>query len=117
LPARSALAARRHMHLYGTKPEQLAEVAVAVRKNTGYNPTALYRDPLTIDEVVNGPLVADPLHRLDCCVISNGGGAIIMTTADRAKDLRQPGITVLGAGEAIGAETMAGWPDWGHMVA
>jgi acetyl-CoA acetyltransferase len=117
LPGRAALAASRHAYLYGTKPEQLAEVAVAVRKNAGFNPNALYRDPITVEDVVNGPLVADPLHRLDCCVISNGGGAVILTLADRAKDLRQPGITVLGAGEAVGAETMAGWPDWGRMVA
>lgn len=97
-----AMAARRHMHEYGTTPEQLAEIAVGVREFAGLNPNAMYRDPLTVDDVVGSRMIADPLHKLDCCVISDGGGAFVMTTADRARDLRQPPVHVLGA---AGAQT------------
>ncbi len=92
-----ALVARRHMHEFGTTSEQLAEIAVGVREYAGLNPDALYRDPITVDDVLASRLVADPLHKLDCCVISDGGGAVLMTTAERARDLRQPGVAVLGA--------------------
>ncbi len=92
-----ALVARRHMHEFGTTSEQLAEIAVGVREYAGLNPDALYRDPITVHDVLASRLVADPLHKLDCCVISDGGGAIIMTTAERARDLRQPAVAVLGA--------------------
>jgi acetyl-CoA acetyltransferase len=95
-----ALAARRHMHEYGTTSEQLAEIAVAMRYHAGMNPNALYRDPITVDDVLNSRMIADPLHLLDCCVISDGGGAVIMTTADRAKDLKKRPIKVLGASTA-----------------
>ena len=97
-----AMAARRHMHEYGTTSEQLAEIAVGVREYAGLNPDAMYRDPITVDDVVNSRVVADPLHKLDCCVISDGGGAVIMTTAERARDLRQPPVYVLGS---AGGET------------
>ena len=92
-----ALVARRHMHEFGTTSEQLAQIAVGVREYAGLNPHALYRDPITVDDVLASRLVADPLHKLDCCVISDGGGAVIMTTAERARVLRQPGVVVLGA--------------------
>ncbi len=92
-----ALVARRHMHEFGTTSEQLAEIAVAVREHAGMNPNALYRDPISVNEVLASRVVADPLHKLDCCVISDGGGALIMTTAERARDLRQPAVAVLGA--------------------
>ncbi len=78
-----AMAARRHMHEFGTTPEQLAEIAVGVREFAGLNPLAQYRDPITVDDVLNSRLIADPLHKLDCCVISDGGGAFIMTTRER----------------------------------
>jgi acetyl-CoA acetyltransferase len=97
-----AMAAQRHMHEFGTTSEQLAEIAVAVRGHAQLNPNALYRDPLTVEDVVNSRMIADPLHKLDCCVISDGGGAIVMTTAERARDLRQPPVYVLGA---AGAQT------------
>ncbi len=97
-----AMAARRHMHEFGTTSEQLAEIAVGVREYAGLNPDAMYRDPITVDDVLASRLVADPLHKLDCCVVSDGGGAVIMTTAERARDLRQPPVYVLGA---AGAET------------
>lgn len=95
-----AMAARRHMHEYGTTSEQLAEVAVAARAHAALNPLALHRDPLTIDDVVGSRMVADPLHKLDCCVISDGGGALVMTTAERARDLPQRPVHVLGASTA-----------------
>jgi len=85
--ANYAMAARRHMHEYGTTSEQLAEIAVAHRFHAGFNPNAMYRDPISVEDVVNSSVVADPLHKLDCCVVSDGGGAVIITTADRAKDL------------------------------
>jgi acetyl-CoA acetyltransferase len=92
-----AMAARRHMHEFGTTSEQLATIAVGVREYAGLNPSAMYRDPITVDDVVNSRLIADPLHKLDCCVVSDGGGAVIVTTAERARDLRQPPVYVLGA--------------------
>jgi len=92
-----AMAARRHMHDFGTTSEQLATIAVDVREYAGLNPSAMYRDPITVDDVLNSRLIADPLHKLDCCVVSDGGGAIIITTAERARDLRQPPVYVLGA--------------------
>jgi acetyl-CoA acetyltransferase len=97
-----AMAARRHMHEFGTTSEQLAEIAVAVRSHAALNPNARYRDPLTIDDVVTSRLIADPLHVYDCCSITDGGGAIILTTAERARDLRKPPAYVLGA---AGAQT------------
>ncbi|HLX87332.1 MAG TPA: acetyl-CoA acetyltransferase [Acidimicrobiales bacterium] len=95
-----ALAARRHMHEYGTTPEQLAAVAVTMRGHAGHNPQAQYRDPITVEDVVTGRLVADPLHKLDCCVISDGGGACIVTTAERAADLQRPPVWILGGAHA-----------------
>ena len=92
-----AMAARRHMHEFGTTSEQLAEIAVGVREFAQLNPHAMYRDPLTVDDVVSSRMIADPLHKLDCCVISDGGGAIILTTEERARDLRQPPAYVLSA--------------------
>ena len=79
-----ALAAMRHMHQYGTTSRQLAEIAVTMRRHAAANPQAQYRDPITIDDVLDSRLVADPLHVLDCCVISDGGGACVVTTEERA---------------------------------
>ncbi|HUP76079.1 MAG TPA: acetyl-CoA acetyltransferase [Acidimicrobiales bacterium] len=92
-----AMAARRHMHEFATTSEQLAEIAVGVREFAAYNPLARYRDPISVDDVLNSRMVADPLHKLDCCVITDGGGAFIMTTEERAQDLAQPPVYVLGA--------------------
>ncbi len=82
-----AMAAQRHMHQYGTTPEQLASISVQTREHAGRNPNAMYRDPITVDDVLSSKLVADPLHKLDCCVISDGGCCIILTTEERARDL------------------------------
>ena len=95
-----AMAARRHMHQYGTTPEQLAAVAVTMRTHAAANPMAQYRDPITVDDVVSSRLVADPLHKLDCCVISDGGAACLVTTAERAADLPNQPVWVLGAAHA-----------------
>jgi acetyl-CoA acetyltransferase len=97
-----AMHAQRHMHEFGTTSEQLAEIAVGVREFASLNPHAIYRDPITVDDVVTSRMVADPLHKLDCCAITDGGGAFIMTTAERAKDLPNPPVYVLGA---AGAQT------------
>jgi acetyl-CoA acetyltransferase len=92
-----AMASQRHMHQYGTKPEQLASIAVQTREHATRNPNAMYRDPITVDDVLGSKLVADPLHKLDCCVISDGGCAIILTTEDRARDLAHRPVFVRGA--------------------
>jgi len=95
-----ALAARRHMHEYGTTAEQLASVAVTMRRHAADNPMAQYRDPITVDDVLSSRLVADPLHKLDCCVISDGGAACVVTSAERAADLASTPVYVLGGAHA-----------------
>ena len=96
-----ALAAMRHMATYGTTSEQLAEIAVTMRRHAAFNPMAQYRDPLTVEDVVGSRLVADPLHKFDCCVVSDGGGACVVTTEERARDLPGRPIHVLGAAHDI----------------
>ncbi len=96
-----ALAAARHMHEFGTTSEQLAEIAVTMRDHAVANPLAQYRDPITADDVLSSRLVADPLHVLDCCVISDGGAACIVTTAERARDLPKRPAHILGAAHAL----------------
>ncbi|GLZ08155.1 thiolase [Actinomadura sp. NBRC 104412] len=107
-----AMAARRHMHEYGTTSEQLAEIAVGVREFAAFNPNAQYRDPLTVDDVLSSRMIADPLHKLDCCVISDGGAAFVMTTAERARDLRRPPVYVLGAAAAQTHWNIGQMPDF-----
>ena len=94
-----ALAAMRHMHEYGTTRQQLADVAVAARQWAQLNPKAYKRDPLTREDVLASRMVADPLSVLDCCLVTDGGAAMVMTRADRAKDLAKRPVYVLGAGE------------------
>ena len=95
-----AMVAMRHMYEYGTTSEQLAWIKVAASHHAQYNPNAMLRDVVTVEEVVNSPMVADPLHRLDCCVISDGGGALIVTRPEIAKSLKRPLVKLIGAGEA-----------------
>lgn len=97
-----ALAARRHMFEFGTTPEQLAAVAVQFREHASHNPDARYRQPQTIDDVLASPLIADPLHRNDCCVITDGGGAVVLTGSRRAADCRAKPVWVRGFGDAVG---------------
>lgn len=95
-----ALTAARHMHQYGTTPEQLAEVAVAARRWAQLNPKAWARGPLSIDDVLSSPMISDPLHKLDCCLVTDGGGAVVLTNAARARDADKRPVRVLGAGES-----------------
>ncbi|HEX3954821.1 MAG TPA: thiolase domain-containing protein [Stellaceae bacterium] len=96
-----AMCAMRHMHEYGTTSEQLAEIKVAASHHAQHNPHAMLRDLVTVEEVVNSPMIADPLHRLDCCVISDGGGALIMANEEVARSLsKHPLVRVMGTGEA-----------------
>ena len=107
-----ALAANRHMHQYGTTAEQLAAIAVQTRRWASMNPQARYRDPLTIDDVLGSPYQVAPLHTLDCCLVTDGAGAFVMTSAERAKSLRKPPVYVLGAATAHDhASAIAEMPD------
>lgn len=96
-----AMCAMRHMHEFGTTSEQLAWIKVAASHHAQHNEHAMLRKVVTVEDVVNSPLVADPLHRLDCCVISDGGGALVVTSPEIARTLKRPLVSVRGAGEAI----------------
>ena len=96
-----ALVAQRHMHEYGTRPEQLAEIAVTMRRHAGLNPAAKMRKPITVDDVLGSRMISEPLHLLDCCIISDGGGAVVVTSAERARDLAKPVVLLEGCGEAV----------------
>jgi acetyl-CoA acetyltransferase len=106
-----ALAAMRHMHDYGTTSEQLAEVAVATRKWAAMNEKAMMRDPISIEDVLHSRWVAEPLHLLDCCLVTDGGGAVVVTSAERARDTSNAPVWVLGHGEAHTHNTIANMPD------
>src|SRR5438105_2273576 len=106
-----AMAARRHMYQYGTTSEQLAEIAVVTRRHAGLNPLAMYREPITVQDVLNSRMIADPLHLLDCCVVSDGGGAVLVTTEERARDLKQMPIYVLGSCEGHTHAHISQMPD------
>jgi len=106
-----AMATARHMHQYGTTREQLAEVAVAARKWAQLNPDAQMRDELTVSQVLASRMVCDPLSLLDCCLVTDGGGAVILTAADRAKDLRRKPVYVLGAAAATTHRQISQMPD------
>jgi acetyl-CoA C-acetyltransferase len=95
-----AMAAMRHMYQFGTTSEQLAWIKVAASHHAQHNPNAMLRNVVTVEDVVNSPMVADPLHRLDCCVISDGGGALVVTRPEIARTLKRPLVKVVGAGEA-----------------
>ena len=96
-----AMCAMRHMHEYGTTSEQLAWIKVAASHHAQHNPDAMLRDVVTVEDVVNSPMIADPLHRLDCCVISDGGGALVVVAPEIAKSLNRPLIKMRGGGEAL----------------
>ena len=112
LPASAyALAASRHMHQFGTTREQLAAVAVAAREWALLNPVAWEKKPLTTAEVLSARMVSYPFTVRDCCLITDGGGAVIMTTAERARSLKKPPIYVLGCGQAITHANISSMPD------
>jgi acetyl-CoA C-acetyltransferase len=111
-----AMCAARHMHQYGTTSEQLAWIKVAASHHAQHNPHAMLRDVVTVEQVVNSPLIATPLHRLDCCVVSDGGGALIVTSPEVARSLKRPRVEVLGAGESMKGQ-MAGEVDLTYSAA
>ena len=96
-----ALAASRHMHEFGTTSEQLAWIKVAASEHAQHNPHALLPKVVTVDDVLGSPMVADPLRRLDCCVVTDGGGALVVVHPDIAQELGRAGASVLGHGEAL----------------
>lgn len=93
--------AKRHMYEHGTTSEQLAWVKVAASHHAQHNPNALLRKVYTVEDVLASPLVADPLHRLDCCVITDGGGALILTKPEIARQLKRPVVRIAGFGETV----------------
>ncbi|MCW5658687.1 MAG: thiolase domain-containing protein [Burkholderiaceae bacterium] len=94
------MCAMRHMHEFGTTSEQLAWIKVAASHHAQHNPHATLRKPVTVDEVLASPMISDPLHRLDCCVVSDGGGALVVASTDVARELKRPAVRVIGSGEA-----------------
>ncbi|MFG2145211.1 acetyl-CoA acetyltransferase [Streptomyces sp. NPDC048696] len=112
LIAKYAMAARRHMHQYGTTVEQLAEVAVQARANAATNPDAMFRDPITVDDVVSGPVIADPFTKLHCCIRSDGGCAVLLAAQEYVADCAKSPVWVLGSGAAMSHTTMSEWEDF-----
>src|SRR4051794_18445062 len=112
-----ALAARRHMHEYGTTAAQLAQIAVQCRANAMHNEHALYRDPITVDDVLASPDIATPLRRLDCCVVTDSGGAFVLASKRRAEQLASEPVWLLGFGEAIGQMQMNQMADFTETAA
>ena len=110
-PSTYALACMRHMHQYGTTHEQLAEIAVATRKWAMLNPKAMMREPLSIDDVLSSRWVSYPFHLLDCCLVTDAGGAVVVTSAERARDCKKKPVWVLGSGEATTHMSLANMPD------
>ncbi len=94
------MVAMRHMYEFGTTSEQLAWIKVAASHHAQHNPNAMLRDLVTVEEVLASPLIADPLHRLDCCVVSDGGGALIVARPEIARSLKRPLVKIIGAGES-----------------
>jgi acetyl-CoA acetyltransferase len=106
-----ALAAARHMHQYGTTREHLAHIAVAARQWAQLNPLAYARDPLSVEQVLASRLVSDPLSVLDCCLVTDGGGALVLVRSERAKDFPKPPVYVLGTAAATWHRQIASMPD------
>jgi acetyl-CoA acetyltransferase len=98
VPTLYALVAQRHMHEYGTTPEQLAEVAVAMRGHAALNPLAQKREPISVADVLASRMITSPLHLLDCAIVSDGAAAFVVTSRERAKDLRPTPVRLLGQG-------------------
>ena len=95
------MCAMRHMHEFGTTSAQLAWVKVAASHHAQHNPNAMLREVVTVEEVLASPLISDPLHRLDCCVVSDGGGALVIVKPEIAKSLKRPLVKIIGVGEAL----------------
>jgi acetyl-CoA acetyltransferase len=110
-PTAYAMAASRHMHEFGTTREQMAEVAVAARQWALLNPAAWEKKPLTVAEVLNARMISYPFTVRDICLVTDGGGAIVMTSPDRAQSLKKPPVYVLGVGSAITHASISSMPD------
>ena len=110
-PSAYAIAAQRHMAQYGTTSEDLARIAVSTRRWAQMNPKALMRDPITVQDVVESRLIAYPFHLLDCCLLTDGGGAIVLTSEDRARDLPRKAVRILGSGTALTHTGTSAMPD------
>ncbi len=106
-----ALAASRHLHEFGTTSEQLAQIAVDTRKWAAMNQRARLQELITVDDVLGSPIQASPLHKLDCCLVTDGAGAIVLTSAERARDLRRPPALVLGTGTCHTHAMISQMPD------
>ncbi|MCC6179543.1 MAG: thiolase [Chloroflexi bacterium] len=106
-----ALACSRHMYEYGTTKEQLAEIAVATRKWAALNPKAMFREPITVDDVLNSRMICWPFNLLDCCLVTDAGGAVVLTSAERAADCRSHPVRVLGFAEAFDHHMISQMPD------
>lgn len=106
-----ALAANRHMAVYGTTAEQLAQIAVDTRRWAALNPLAHLRDAITVDDVLSSGFIAEPLHKLECCLVTDGAAALVLTSAERARDLRQPPALVLGAASAASHAMISQMPE------
>ncbi|MFE9557976.1 acetyl-CoA acetyltransferase [Streptomyces sp. NPDC006692] len=112
LIAKYAMAARRHMHEYGTTIEQLAQVAVQARANAATNPDAMFREPVTVEEVLSGPMIADPFTKLHCCIRSDGGCAVLLAAEEYVPDTAKSPVWVLGSGTSVSHTTMSQWEDF-----
>lgn len=112
LISKYAMTARRHMFEFGTTIEELSEIAAAARYNGSLNPEAYYRKPLTLEEVMNAPMIADPFTKYHCCIRSDGGGAVIIAGEERARDCAKTPVWILGTGETISHTTMSEWEDF-----
>jgi len=110
-PTAYALAAARHMHEFGTTREQLAEVAVAARQWALMNPVAWEKDPLTVEDVLSSRMVSHPLTIRDCCLVTDGGGALVLTTPARARGLDVRPVYLLGSGHCTTHQTISNMPD------
>jgi acetyl-CoA acetyltransferase len=110
--AKYGMATNRHRHEYGTTMEQLAEIAVSHRYNAGFNPEAYYREPITVDDVLGGPMIADPFTKLQCCIRSDGGCAVVLAAEDRVADCHTAPVWVLGSGQHASHSTMSEWDDF-----
>ncbi|HEU5424125.1 MAG TPA: acetyl-CoA acetyltransferase [Nitrolancea sp.] len=112
-----ALACSRHMYEYGTTKAQLAEIAVATRKWAMLNPKAMMREPITIEDVLNSRPISWPFNLLDCCLVTDAGGAYVMTSVDRARDLKQTPAVVLGFGEGHDHAMISQMPSYTSFAA
>jgi len=101
---------QRHMYEYGTTLEQIAWVKVAASQHAQHNPNALLRKPVTVEEVMASPIISDPIRRLDCCVITDGGGALVLTRPEIARRLKRPIVKVIGCGQTMNT-TQGGYLD------